>query len=64
MNSDSRELVVLINGRQQLRTLTTVGDAELGMLISKHMPDLEKKGRVVVAVTGPDLIRRIVCRSR
>lgn len=57
-----REIAILIDGEERIRVTTLMGDAEIGMALSKWVPQLE--GRIAVVVTGPDLVRRIVCRSR
>jgi hypothetical protein len=62
MSTDIREVTVLIDGEARVRVTTVMGDAELGMALSRWVPQME--GRVCVVVTGPDLVRRIVCRSR
>jgi hypothetical protein len=59
------EVRVLIAGRTRLTI--QMADRNLSraaMLIAEYMPDLEQMGRVAVVVTTPDLVRRIICRSR
>jgi hypothetical protein len=62
MTTTIREVAVLIDGQERVRVTTTWGDAEIGMALSKWVPQMQ--GRVAVVVTGPDSVRRIVCRSR
>lgn len=58
------EVAILINGKTMLRGAVKESPAEVGMMISGFMDDLQKRGRVAVIVTHPSGVREIIARSR